>query len=194
MAVYEKPELPVISFSSRKGFALWLEDNYSLDTGIWVKFYKKNSGVPTITYDEALLEALCYGWIDGQLKKFDEAAYIQKFTPRRPKSAWSKRNVELVAGLEREGKMRPPGIKQVEAAKADGRWATAYDSPSKMTVPDDFLKKLSGDKKGLAFYKTLDKTNLYSIAYRIQTAKTPEAREKRMNAILEMMSREEKFH
>ncbi len=189
-----KPDLPVISFSSRKEFALWLEENHSLETGIWVKFYKKNSGVPTVRYDEALLEALCYGWIDGHIKKFDEAAYIQKFTPRRSKSTWSKRNADFVRQLEQEGKMKPPGLKQVEAAKADGRWETAYDSPSKMSIPEDFMKRLRKEKKGLAFFKTLDKANNYSIGYRLQTAKTPEAREKRMQVIIEMMSRQEKFH
>jgi uncharacterized protein YdeI (YjbR/CyaY-like superfamily) len=194
MTTAAKPDLPVISFSSHKEFALWLEDNHTLQTGIWVKFYKKNSNVPTITYHEALLEALCYGWIDGHVKKFDKAAYIQKFTPRRRKSAWSKRNADFVRQLEQEGKMKPSGLKQVEAAKADGRWETAYDSPSKMSTPADFIKRLSKDKKGLAFFKTLDKANNYSIGYRLQTAKTPETREKRMQAILEMMSRQEKFH
>jgi uncharacterized protein YdeI (YjbR/CyaY-like superfamily) len=189
-----KQDLPVIPFGSREEFGLWLEDNHSLETGIWVKFFKKNSGVPTVTYHEALLEALCYGWIDGHVKKFDETAYIQKFTPRRRKSAWSKRNADFVRQLEQEGKMKPSGLKQVESAKADGRWETAYDSPSKMSIPADFLKRLSKDKKGLAFFKTLDKANNYSIGYRLQTAKTPEAREKRMQAILEMMSMKKKFH
>lgn len=189
-----KPDLPIIPFSSREEFALWLEDNHSLETGIWIKFFKKNSGVPTVTYDEALLEALCYGWIDGHVKKFDENAYIQKFTPRRRKSAWSKRNADFVRQLELEGKMKPSGLKQVEAAKADGRWETAYDSPSKMSIPADFMKRLRKDKKALAFFKTLNKANNYSIGYRLQTAKTPEAREKRMLAILEMMSKQEKFH
>ncbi len=189
-----KPDLPLISFSSRKELSSWLENNHSLETGIWIKFYKKNSGVPTVTYHEALLEALCYGWIDGQLKKFDEAAYIQKFTPRRPKSGWSKRNIGLVAQLQEEGKMKPSGLKQVESAMADGRWEFAYDSPSRMTVPADFIKRLSKDKKGLRFFKTLGKANLYSIAYRLQTAKTPELREKRLTLMLGMMSREEKFH
>ncbi|MEI6884095.1 MAG: YdeI/OmpD-associated family protein [Bacteroidota bacterium] len=189
-----KPEPPVISFASREEWSAWLEKNHANEEGIWLKFFKKNSGTPTVVYQEALLEALCYGWIDGQLKKLDENAYIQRFTPRRKRSMWSKRNADLVLQLEKEGKMKPSGIKQVDAAKADGRWDTAYHSPSKMQVPDDFIQRLSKNKKGLAFFNTLDKTNLYSLAFRLQTAKTPEIREKRMKAILEMMSRKEKFH
>lgn len=194
MKASAKTELPVIPFASREDFAAWLELNHGNENGIWLKFFKKNSGVPSVNYQEALLEALCYGWIDGHVKTFDDKAYIQRFTPRRQRSMWSKRNVGLVEQLEKEGRMKPSGIKQVEAAKADGRWDTAYHSPSKMTVPPEFIKRLSKDKAALAFYKSLNKTNLYAIGYRLQTAKTPEMKEKRMKAILEMMAQKKKFH
>jgi len=194
MKASRNAELPIIPFSSREDFAAWLELNHANENGIWLKFFKKNSGVPSVNYQEALLEALCYGWIDGQVKTFDDKAYIQRFTPRRQRSIWSKRNVGLVEELEKEGRMRPSGIAQVEAAKAGGRWDTAYHSPSNMTVPTEFIKRLSKDKAALAFYKSLNKTNLYAIGYRLQTAKTPEMKEKRMKAILEMMAQKKKFH
>ncbi|HEY6082702.1 MAG TPA: YdeI/OmpD-associated family protein, partial [Chitinophagaceae bacterium] len=148
----------------------------------------------SIIYAEALDEALCYGWIDGQLNKHDEDSYLQKFTPRGPKSVWSMRNTEHVKRLGEEGRMKPAGLKQVEAAMADGRWEKAYESPGKITVPEDFLKALSKNKKAKAFFDTLNKVNSYAIAWRLQTAKKAETREKRMKQILEMLSKEQKFH
>ena len=147
-----------------------------------------------MTYAEGLDEALCCGWIDGQLDKYDEKSWLRKFTPRRSKSVWSKRNIEHVNRLIQAGKMKLAGLKEVEAAKADGRWERAYDSPSAMQVPEDFLKELSKDKKAKAFFETLNKANTYAIAWRLQTAKKPETREKRMKAILEMLKRGEKLH
>ena len=190
----EKIELQVLSFVSPAEFEGWLEQNNHLVTGIWIRFYKKGSGIQTIVYKEALDVALCYGWIDGQLKKFDENSYIQKFTPRRPKSLWSKRNIDHVARLEKEGKMKPPGIIAVEVAKKDGRWERAYDSPGDMNVPDEFLELLSKRKNALEFYESLNKTNKYSIGWRLQTAKNAETRQKRIVQIVEMMERKEKFH
>lgn len=148
----------------------------------------------SVTPAEALDVALCYGWIDGQRDKFDESYYLNKYTPRRPRSLWSKRNREIVEGLDKENRMKAAGIKEVEAAKADGRWEKAYDSPANMKVPGDFLKALSTNKKAEAFFKTLNKTNQYAIAWRLQTAKKPETRERRMKKILEMMENGEKFH
>ena len=126
-----KTESPILSFSSQEEWEHWLELNYTLLSGIWLQFYKKGSGVPTVVYSEALDTALCYGWIDGQLKRCDENSYLQKFTPRRARSTWSKRNIDHVTRLGEEGKMKPPGWKAVEAAKADGRWDSSYDSPGK---------------------------------------------------------------
>ena len=162
--------------------------------GIWLRFYKKGSGIVSLNYAAALDEALCFGWIDGQSKSLDENSYLQKFTPRRARSIWSKRNIEHVARLIEEGKMNPSGLKEAEAAKTDGRWQKAYDSPANMEIPEDFLRELSKDKKAFAFYKTLNKANTYAIVWRLQTAKKPDTREKRMKAILEMLSRGEKFH
>jgi uncharacterized protein YdeI (YjbR/CyaY-like superfamily) len=156
--------------------------------------FQKGLGVASVTHAEALAAALCYGWIDGQLKKHDEESWLHKFAPRRPKSVWSKRNRELVEQLADAGKMRPAGLKEVAAAKADGRWDRAYDSPSKMTVPGDFLNALSKNKKARKFFETLNKANTYAISWRLQTAKKPETREKRMQVIIEMLTKGKQFH
>ena len=185
---------PIISFNSPQEWNSWLEQNHGNSNGVWLRIFKKDTGIPTTTHAQALQEALCFGWIDGQAKKYDEHSYLQKFTPRRTKSIWSKRNVEYVAQLEKEGRMKPAVREQIEAAKADGRWDRAYDSPVNMTMPEDFLTELAKNEKALAFFKTLNKTNTFAIGWRLQTAKKPETREKRMKMILEMLAREEKFH
>ena len=156
--------------------------------------FKKNSGIKSIVYAEALDVALCYGWIDGLVNKYDEVSYIQKFTPRRAKSMWSIRNQEHVARLAKEGKMKPSGLMEVERAKADGRWDKAYNSPSNMEVPKDFIQLLSQHPKAFLFFESLNKTNRYTIGYRLQTAKTSETREKRLKEILAMLEKEQKFH
>jgi len=189
-----KDNLPIIAFESQFRWEEWLAENHAQPTGIWLRIFKKSSGVVSLTYAEALAEALCYGWIDGQANKYDERSWLQKFTPRRKKSIWSKVNTLHVERLNKAGKMKPAGLKEIEAAKRDGRWQQAYDSPKNMTVPEDFLKELEKDSKAKTFFETLNKTNLYSIAFRLQTAKKPETREKRMKAILEMLARGEKFH
>jgi len=189
-----KTELQIFSFKSPRAWASWLDKNHSTSSGIWLRFFKKDSGVASVTYAEALDEALCYGWIDGQLDKYDEKSWLRKFTPRRPKSVWSKRNIEHVIRLTDAGKMKPAGLKEVEAAKADGRWERAYDSPSAMQVPDDFLKELSKNKKAKTFFETLNKANTYAIAWRLQTAKRPETREKRMIKFIQMLENGEKLH
>jgi uncharacterized protein YdeI (YjbR/CyaY-like superfamily) len=189
-----KAELPVLPFSTPLKWERWLEKNHAKSDGIWIRLYKKDSGIPSINHAQALEEALCFGWIDGQGKSYDAASYLQKFTPRRARSIWSKRNIEHIARLDKAGKMRPAGWKEVEAAKADGRWERAYDSPANMVMPEDFLKQLSKNKKSVAFFDTLSKTNKYAIAWRLQTAKKTETREKRMKAILEMLRNGEKFH
>jgi len=189
-----KKEPPVLSFETSADFRNWLENNDEDQTGIWLRIFKKDSGVKSVNYALALDEALCYGWIDGQVKKLDEQSYIQKFTPRRSRSMWSKRNIDNVKRLEKEGRMRPPGIKEVERAIADGRWENSYDSPSNMTVPEDFLMELAKDKKAAEFFSSLSKTNKYSIAWRLQTATKPETRANRMKVILEMLSKGKSFH
>ena len=189
-----KPDSQILSFTTSKELTSWLTKHQAVSTGIWIRLFKKDSGVKSINYAEALDVALCYGWIDGQKKTYDTESWLQKFTPRRPKSIWSKRNREHIERLEKSGKMKAAGIKQVEAAKADGRWEQAYDSSSNMVVPADFLKKLAKNKKAETFFKTHNKTNTYAIVWRLQTAKKPETREKRMKAIIEMLTNGEKFH
>jgi len=187
-------EMPVVSFKSGKLWEKWLATNHSKLNGVWLQFFKKASGTVAVNYAEALDVALCYGWIDGQVKKHDEHSWLQKFTPRRPKSIWSKRNIEHVERLTKEGRMKPSGLKAAEEAKNDGRWERAYDSPGKMEVPEDFLNELSKNKKAKTFFESLNKSNKYAIAWRLQTAAKPETRTKRMKAILEMLKSGKKFH
>ncbi len=186
--------IPIQEFKTAETFESWLRMNHDSSNGLWLKIFKKDSGMKTISYAEALDLALCYGWIDGQRQKFDEQAYLQKFCPRRAKSIWSKINIGHIERLINEGRMKPAGLKVVENAKSDGNWENAYDSPSKMTIPEDFLKELSKNKKAEAFFNGLNKTNLFSIGFRLQTAKKQETREKRKKEIIEMLARGEKFN
>lgn len=182
------------SFRSSQEFRAWMAKEHARAPGLLLRIYKKDSGVPSITYAEALDQALCFGWIDGQKLPFDANSWVQKFTPRRAKSGWSKINVAHVDRLIREGQMTPAGLKEVEAAKADGRWAAAYDSSASATVPPEFVKELARNAKAKQFYATLNKANLYAIAYRLQTAKRSETKIKRMKLIIDMLARGEKFH
>lgn len=163
-------------------------------TGLLLRIYKKDSGVPSVTHAEALDQALCFGWIDGQKLPFDEKSWVQRLTPRRTKSNWSRINVAHVGRLIREGQMTPAGLEEVEAAKADGRWGAAYDSPATATVPPEFVEALARNAKAKRFYATLDRSNLYAIAYRLQTAKRPETKTRRIRLIIDMLARGEKFH
>ena len=147
----QKTDFPIIFFESQDEWRSWLEKNHNVDRGVWLRFYKKGSGITSLNYAQALDEALCYGWIDGQSKTSDEKSYLQKFTQRRARSIWSKRNIEHITRLAEEGKMKPSGLKAAEAAKADGRWDMAYDSPGNMSIPEDFLLELSKDNKAFAF-------------------------------------------
>jgi uncharacterized protein YdeI (YjbR/CyaY-like superfamily) len=189
-----KPDLLLIPFASQADWEQWLAQNHTVSNGIWLQMFKKDSGIASVNYAQALDVALCYGWIDGQSKSIDVLSYMQRFTPRRPKSIWSKRNTEHIARLTNEGRMKEAGIKQAEAAKADGRWEQAYDSPGTMVLPEDFLAELTKNNKASDFYESLNKTNKYAICWRIQTAKRPKTREKRIKEILEMLERKEKFH
>ena len=187
-------DLPVYLFTATKEWEEWLENNYDKVTAIWLKFAKKNTGAVSITYDEALEVALCYGWIDGLINKFDETYYLTRFSPRKPQSVWSKTNRAAVERLLKEGKMQPGGLKTIENAKANGRWEGAYDSSKEMKVPADFLTELAKNKKAEEFFKTLNRANTYAIAWRLQTAHKPETRAKRMEILLEMMKKGEKLH
>ncbi len=190
----KKPEQPIIEFRTQSEWRDWLLDNHDNSDGIWMRLYKKKSGIPSIEIGQALDEALCFGWIDGQRKTYDEQSYLQKYTPRRKRSIWSKINTGKIEALSKEGKMHPAGLLEVEKAKADGRWAKAYDSPANMQVPDDFVEAISKFPEAMDFYNSLNKTNRYAIAFRLQTAKKQETRTKRMAAMIEMMKNGEKFH
>lgn len=191
---FEVKEFPVLAFASAKAWHQWLAKHHKTSDGIWLRLFKKTSDTPSVTYTEALDEALCHGWIDGQLKSHDAQSWLRKFTPRRAKSIWSKKNLEHVARVTKAGRMKAAGLKALEAAKADGRLKVAYDAPGKSEVPKDFLVALSRNAKAKAFFATLNRANVYAITFRLQTAKKPETREKRMQAILEMLGRGEKFH
>jgi uncharacterized protein YdeI (YjbR/CyaY-like superfamily) len=186
--------MQIRQFKSSSAFRLWLEKNHARSDGIWLRFFKKASGKKSVNRAEAIDQALCHGWIDGQVKPFDELSWLQKFTPRRSRSGWSKLNTQHVERLIKSGGMTPAGMKAVEAARADGRWQAAYASPKNATPPQDFLKALAKNKKAMAFFESLNRVNIYAIFYRLQTAKKPETREKRMKQILAMMRLGKKFH
>jgi uncharacterized protein YdeI (YjbR/CyaY-like superfamily) len=186
--------LPVRSFASEAAFEKWLRTNHVRSSGLWLRFFKKSAARKALTHKGALDVALCYGWIDGQLKKFDDVSYLHKFTPRGARSVWSKINREHIERLTKENRMRSAGLAAVASAKKDGRWGKAYDSQNKMEVPLDFLKALTQNQKAKTFFDTLNRANRYSIAWRLQTAKKPETRQKRIDAIIEMLGRKEKFH
>ena len=189
-----RDELEIVSFDSPRTLRTWLHTNHAASPGIWLRIYKKDSGATTVTYAEALDEALSFGWIDGQRVVGDDRSFLQRFTPRRARSGWSKRNTEHVERLIAANRMMPAGLAQVEAAKADGRWHTAYSAFSAATVPDYFVAELRKNRRAHAFFKTLNRTNLYSIIYRLETAKKPETRLRRMVEIIERLARQEKFH
>lgn len=183
--------IPVIPFESPQAWADWLEVNGRDPTGIWLKLAKKDSGIPSVTYLEAVEVALRYGWIDGHKKGVDETYWIQKFTPRRPNSKWSRINREKAERLINEGLMTPAGLAEVMKAKENGQWDAAYESQSRATVPDDLQSELDTNPKAAAFFSTLNSVNRYAILYRIQTAKKPETRQKLIRQFVEMLERGE---
>ena len=183
-----------MTFASVAAFRRWLGVNGRKSGGIWVRFFRKGSGVGSVTYPEALDEALCHGWIDGQLKPFDRKSWLRRFTPRRPRSLWSRVNIGHAERLIRAGRMRPAGMAEVRSAKADGRWKRAYAPSSSMTVPPDFMAALAQDASAAAFFRTLNKANTYAIAYRLRTAKRPETRAARMKKILALLHRRTPLH
>jgi uncharacterized protein YdeI (YjbR/CyaY-like superfamily) len=172
----------------------WLSMNHATTPELWLRLYKKDSGIATVTYAEALDEALCYGWIDAVKKSYDADSWIQRFCPRSIRSRWSKINIQHVERLTRAGKMAAPGLAAVSAAKEAGRWKAAYDSPATAEIPKDLLAALKKSKKAHDFFKTLDRANLYAITYRIQTSKKPETRERWIARIVEMLEQGKVFH
>ena len=187
-----KPDLPIIPFASREAWEAWLEGQHAVSQGVWLKIAKKGSGIETVTFAEALDAALCYGWIDSQADKFDGHYWLQRFTPRKPRSKWSQVNREKVAKLTEAGRMKPAGLREVERAKADGRWDAAYEPPSAATVPDDLRMELEKNEGAREFFEALNSTNRYAILYRIQDAKKPETRARRIARYVEMLSERKK--
>lgn len=184
----------IVEFSNQASFRAWLKLNSTETPGAWLRIYKKASGIATVSYAEALDEALCFGWIDGQKKSYDDTSFLQKFTPRRQKSLWSKRNIEHIERLTNAGLMTDLGVREVERAKSDGRWKAAYDTFANMQVPEDFLVLLRSHPKAEAFFHTLNKTNTYAIAWRLQTAKTDAIRIKRTEKIIATLEAGQKLH
>jgi uncharacterized protein YdeI (YjbR/CyaY-like superfamily) len=189
-----KPDYPVEFFADAVAFEKWLAKNHAKAPGVWLRFAKKGSGITSLDYKGALDVALCYGWIDSQSKSIDATWYQQKFTPRGPKSIWSKVNREKIAALEAVGRVKPSGIAEVERAKADGRWDAAYDSPRNATVPDDLQTALDASPRARDFFATLNGANRYAVLWRIQTAKRAETRAKRIAELVAMLERGEKIH
>jgi uncharacterized protein YdeI (YjbR/CyaY-like superfamily) len=190
----KSPTIPILPFGSKKQWADWLAKQHEKSTGVWLKLAKKGSGIPSVTYDEALEVALSYGWIDGQKGSFDAEYWLQKFTPRGPRSIWSKINREKAEKLIKGGEMKSAGLKAIELAKQDGRWDKAYESQKNISVPDDLQAALNKSPKAKAFFATLNSVNRYAILFRIHNAKMPETRAKRIRQFVEMLERGEKLH
>lgn len=189
------PDLPIEHFADAVAWERWLERHLE-STGLWLKIAKKDAGIASVTYAEALDVALCHGWIDGQKKGFDAQFFLQRFTPRRARSTWSKINVAKIETLTAAGRMRVGGLREVEAARADGRWEAAYDGAKSMDVPPELAKALALAKhrKAKAFFDTLDKTNRYAVCWRVQTAVKPETKRARVEKLVAMLARGEKIH
>jgi uncharacterized protein YdeI (YjbR/CyaY-like superfamily) len=175
---------PVIACRDGSERSTWLADHYTLQSGVWLRTAKKGSGLASITSSEALDVALCYGWIDGQRRSLDGEYYLQKYIPRRPKSTWSKVNVERAEALIAAGRMREPGMAAVAAAKADGRWAAAYESPKNATIPPDLAAALEKDERARRCYESLGRTDQHVVILRVTTARTPETRGARLRRMI----------
>lgn len=187
-------DYPIVLFADRTAFREWLSAHHASQRGLWLRIAKAASPLQSVTYAEALDLALCFGWIDGQKRSYDEESFLQKFTPRQKRSPWSKRNRDHVARLIAAREMHPAGLAAVEAAKADGRWDRAYDSPGTVTVPDDLEAALDEHPEARAFFETLKGANRYAILYRIQTAIKPETRARRIAEFVAMLQRRETLH
>lgn len=189
-----KAELPVRSFAKTEAFAEWLAEHHASSPGLWLKLAKKGSGHASTTYPEALLVALAWGWIDGQKGSLDAEWWLQKFTPRGARSIWSQINRDKAEALVAEGLMKPPGLAQMNRAKADGRWAAAYASQRTVEVPPDLREALDADPKASKLFASLDSANRYAVLFRVHTAKKPETRAARIAKLVAMLSRGEKIH
>ena len=186
--------LPTIFFASAREWEEWLEANHATSPGVWLKIAKKDTGIESVRYPEVLESALCFGWIDGQREALDERYFLQRFTPRQPRSKWSKINREKAERLVPAGRMRPAGLAEVERAKADGRWEMAYESQSRIAIPDDLERELATRPQAKEFFFRLSSQNRYSILYRLQDAKKPETRARRLAKFVAMLEAGETIH
>jgi uncharacterized protein YdeI (YjbR/CyaY-like superfamily) len=187
-------DLPILLFAAPADFEAWLERHHGEPDGIWLKIAKKGTEEPSVTYAEALDLALCFGWIDSQKRGHDEQYFLQRFTPRRPRGRWSRINREKAEGLIGAGRMRPAGLAEVDAAKADGRWDSAYEGQRTAKVPDDLQRELDANPPAREFFAGLDSANRYAIVYRLNDAKKAETRERRLRKFVAMLERGEKIH
>lgn len=187
-------DLEIVSFESAEAFEAWLSDHHATSAGIWLKLRRKSAGIVALDYAQALDVALCYGWIDGQKGAFDDQHWLQRFTPRKPTSRWSKINRDKVAALTEQGRMRSAGLAEVERAKSDGRWQAAYDGARTSSVPEDLAAALAANPAAAAFFETLDRQNRFAILYRIQDVKKPETRARRIEKYVAMLAEGKKLH
>jgi uncharacterized protein YdeI (YjbR/CyaY-like superfamily) len=192
--VKNSDNVPIMSFETQQDWEAWLIEYHADTKGIWLKIAKKEARTPSVSYAEALEGALCYGWIDGQKAAFDDKYWLQKFTPRTAKSIWSKVNCGKAEALIAEGRMQLAGLRQVELAKSDGRWERAYESQSKITIPDDFQSELDKNPQAKDFFSTLDSANRYAFLFRIHAAKKPETRSAKIQKFVEMLNQQQKLH
>lgn len=188
------PDIPIRAFKDARAFDSWLSKNHTAADGIWMRMARKSSGTKSVSYLEAVEVALCHGWIDAQKLPESETTWLQRFVPRRSRSIWSKINREKALALIASGDMKPAGLAEIERAKSDGRWEAAYDSFGGAAIPADFAKELNRHPKAKAFFKALGKTNSYAITWRLQTAKKPETRERRIRTFIEMLEKGQTFH
>jgi uncharacterized protein YdeI (YjbR/CyaY-like superfamily) len=184
----------ILSFTNSGELGAWLEEHHSASSQLWVRIFKVGSGLPSVTWADCVVEAIRFGWIDGQKRAFDDISFLQRLTPRKPGSNWSAKNREHVSRLAAEGRMTAAGMAHVDAARANGRWEAAYAGSAAMVLPKDFLAAVGVRPAAKTFFATLDRKNLYAIYHRLQTAKRPETRARRMEAILGQLERGERFH
>ncbi|SMO54840.1 YdeI/OmpD-associated family protein [Gracilimonas mengyeensis] len=181
----------ILPFASPEDLGEWLKQNHATESELWVKIFKKKTEIPSVTWNDVVIEVLCWGWIDGIKKSLDDQAYLQRITPRTARSKWSKKNREHAEQLIKEGRMMESGLEQVRAAKSDGRWEKAYTA-SELKVPADFLSALHSKPKAKQFFETLNKSSRYQIAYGLTSAKKPETRQRRFAKFMDMLARGEK--
>ena len=189
-----RTDLPILAFATHGAWEAWLDEHHAASEGLWLKIAKKGSGIETVSYPEALEVALCYGWIDGQKASFDDRYWLQRFTPRRSRSKWSKVNRQKATELIERGAMKPAGLREVERAKADGRWDAAYDAQSTATVPDDLRRELEKNDAAREFFQTLNSANRYAILYQIGDAKKPETRARRIEKFVAMLAERKELY